>query len=198
MRLRAHEPEALTLRSLTNRVLACVLLAAALPLIGIMSAVIYFADRHNPLFSQVRLGQGEVPFTLYKMRTMRPETPNVTSHQLNESSLTPIGSALRKLKLDELPQLYNVAKGEMMLVGPRPGLPEDKGLTAARREQNVFSIRPGITGLAQVRGIDMSDPLRLAATDREYLDTKSLTVDIGLLLSTVWGNGAGDALGVTE
>lgn len=126
---------------------------------------------------------------------MSPGTPSVTSHELTSSALTPLGGTLRRFKLDELPQLVNVIKGEMALVGPRPGLPTDDRLTKARREHGVFDILPGITGVAQIRGVDMSTPERLAEVDAEYLTSQTLSADLKLLFQTATGKGTGDALG---
>ncbi len=100
--------------------------------------------------------------------------------------MTPAGSLLRALKLDELPQLWNVLLGEMSLVGPRPCLPNQERLIAERRKRGVFAIPPGVTGLAQVRGVDMSEPERLAELDETYLRTRSLGMDVRLILKTIF------------
>jgi O-antigen biosynthesis protein WbqP len=106
--------------------------------------------------------------------------------------VTPAGRWLRRSKLDELPQLWNVLRGEMSFVGPRPCLPSQVELVAARRARGLYAIRPGITGVAQVAGLDMSDPQRLAAADAEYLETMSLRTDLRLMLMTAFGAGKGD------
>src|SRR5690606_14628192 len=98
--------------------------------------------------------------------------------------ITPVGKKLRNLKLDELPQLYNVIRGDMSLVGPRPCLPTQDDVISARRQQGAFSIRPGITGLAQVTGVDMSTPVTLAEVDRIYLETQSLRGDLKIIVHT--------------
>src|SRR5690606_34080410 len=102
------------------------------------------------------------------------------------SYITPIGKFLRKTKLDELPQLWNVIRRDMSLVGPRPCLPEQAELILHRRNLGVLQIEPGITGLAQVRDIDMSDPRRCAESDAEYLRNWSLRLDLWLMFRTVW------------
>jgi O-antigen biosynthesis protein WbqP len=127
---------------------------------------------------------------------MYMETGNAPSHEVSASAVTPLGRRLRALKLDELPQLWNVLRGHMSLVGPRPCLPSQTKLIAARRQRGLHTIRPGITGIAQVAGIDMSDPARLAAKDAEYLTRMSLRFDLQLLLATLLGNGRGDRVGV--
>jgi O-antigen biosynthesis protein WbqP len=144
------------------------------------------------VFRQTRVGQGERPFTCYKLRTMYLDTGDRPSHEVGASSVTPVGKWLRRLKLDEIPQLWNVATGEMSLVGPRPCLPKQVELVEARRRRGVYALRPGITGLAQVQGVDMSDPERLAALDAEYLRTRSFMGDLKLILATVTGAGQGD------
>lgn len=185
------------MRKLVDRIVAACGLLATTPISLAILIVVFAADRRNPIFAQSRLGQSETPFTLYKFRTMRPETPSVTTHNLSQSALTPVGAILRQTKLDELPQLVNVLKGEMALVGPRPGLPDDTALTTARRAAGVFDVLPGITGLAQLSGIDMSDPDRLAGVDAEYVAMQSARVDLRLVAQTICGGGSGDALGAS-
>lgn len=115
-------------------------------------------DTGSPLFFQKRMGRNKQPFILIKFRTMQVNTASVATHLASASSITRLGHFLRKSKLDELPQLWNVLKGEMSLVGPRPNLFNQYELIAIRDELGVYVVRPGITGLAQVRGIDMSTP----------------------------------------
>jgi lipopolysaccharide/colanic/teichoic acid biosynthesis glycosyltransferase len=122
-------------------------------------------DTGSPLFRQERVGRDQRPFTLVKFRTMRPDTASVASHLADASAITRLGAFLRRTKLDELPQLWNVLKGEMSLVGPRPCLFNQTDLIAERHSRGVFEARPGITGLAQVNNIDMSTPKLLAETD---------------------------------
>mgnify|MGYP000559955982 CR=1 FL=1 len=128
-----------------------------LPILIIITIVGYF-DTGSPIFRQVRVGRDKKPFVLIKFRTMKTDTASVASHLASASSITPFGGFLRKTKLDELPQLWNVLKGEMSLVGPRPGLFNQQELTDARDKYRVFDARPGVTGLAQVNEIDMSTP----------------------------------------
>ena len=146
----------------------------------------------SPLYLQGRVGRDEKPFTLIKFRTMRPETQTVGTHEVNPGQVTAWGALLRRLKFDELPQLWNVLKGEMSLVGPRPCLPNQTDLIAARRKLFVFSVRPGITGLAQIQGIDMSTPELLAKTDAEMIRTMSLGGYFKYIFLTVCGWGRGD------
>ena len=154
--------------------------------------LIGFFDTGSPLFFQERVGRDKKLFTLVKFRTMRKDTASVASHLASASSITKFGHFLRRTKLDELPQLWNVLKGEMSLVGPRPGLLNQEELTEAREKYNVFDVRPGITGLAQVNEIDMSTPELLAQTDAKMINSLNLTAYFRYIFLTVTGKGSGD------
>jgi len=158
----------------------------------LITLCIGFFDTGSPLFRQTRVGKNKKPFTLVKFRTMKLETASVASHLANAASITKLGGILRKTKLDELPQLWNVLKGEMSLVGPRPGLFNQEELTTARDELGVFNVRPGITGLAQVNEVDMSTPRKLAETDAEMIATLNLKQYFIYILQTITGKGSGD------
>jgi O-antigen biosynthesis protein WbqP len=163
------------------------------PVIVIALLAIRWTSPGPGIFSQARVGGDGVPFRCHKLRTMYAGTVSVPTHEVSASRITPIGGFLRRTKLDELPQLWNVLKGEMSLVGPRPCLPEQTALVEARRRRGVAGLRPGITGLAQMRGIDMADPVRLAEIDAEYLTVASLSADLGILINTlVDGDARGD------
>ena len=149
-------------------------------------------DTGSPLFRQERVGRNQKPFILIKFRTMTVDTASVASHLASSSSITRLGVFLRKTKLDELPQLWNVLKGEMSLVGPRPGLFNQQELTAERANRGVFDVRPGITGLAQVSNIDMSTPQLLAETDQRMIRELTLVHYFKYILMTMLGKGAGD------
>ena len=166
-------------------------LLLAMPFLVILYIIGLF-DTGSPIFIQERVGRNKKPFTLVKFRTMTVDTASVASHLASTASITPFGGFLRKTKLDELPQLWNVLKGEMSLVGPRPGLFNQEELTKARDAKNVFAVRPGITGLAQVNEIDMSTPELLAKTDREMIDTLTIGNYFKYILMTVTGSGSGD------
>ena len=148
-----------------------------------------------PLFLQQRVGREEKLFTLIKFRTMRPETGSVGTHEVNPDQVTTWGKLLRKTKIDELPQLWNVVKGDMSLVGPRPCLPNQTALIQERKRLGVFNVRPGITGLAQIQGIDMSTPDLLAKTDAEMIRTMSLFNYFKYIFRTICGSGFGDRVG---
>ncbi len=144
------------------------------------------------LFLQTRIGRHGRPFTCVKFRTMAEGTPEVGTHDAPATAVTRIGAKLRAVKLDELPQAWNLLKGEMALIGPRPCLPVQEALIAARRARGVLAVRPGISGLAQVQGIDMSDPERLARCDARYVALRGLLLDLRLMLATLRGGGRGD------
>ncbi|WP_445427643.1 sugar transferase [Alishewanella sp. HL-SH05] len=158
----------------------------------VLLTIIGLFDTGSPIFRQVRVGRNQKPFTLVKFRTMKKDTASVASHLASSSAITPFGGFLRKTKLDELPQLWNVLKGEMSLVGPRPGLFNQEELTAAREKMGVFKARPGITGLAQVNEIDMSTPELLAETDAKMLQKLTLADYFKYIFMTVAGKGSGD------
>jgi lipopolysaccharide/colanic/teichoic acid biosynthesis glycosyltransferase len=146
----------------------------------------------SPLFRQTRVGRHQKPFVLVKFRTMRPGTASVASHLADAASITRWGRFLRRTKLDELPQLWNVLKGEMSLVGPRPCLFNQEELIQERAKRGVFEARPGITGLAQTRGVDMSTPALLAETDAAMLASLRLPDYFRYIFLTVAGRGQGD------
>lgn len=154
--------------------------------------IIGLFDTGSPLFLQQRVGRNLRSFTLVKFRTMKVDTASVASHLASTASITKLGGFLRKTKLDELPQLWNVLKGEMSLVGPRPNLFNQEELIAARQAHGVYNVRPGITGLAQVNEIDMSTPDLLAETDAKMIAEMSVGNYFKFILQTITGKGAGD------
>lgn len=154
--------------------------------------IIGLFDTGSPLFLQERVGRNKKPFTLVKFRTMKVDTASVASHLASSTSITKLGGFLRKTKLDELPQLWNVLKGEMSLVGPRPNLFNQNELIAERDALGVYAVRPGITGLAQVNEIDMSTPKLLAETDKAMIQRLNIANYFGYIFMTVVGKGSGD------
>src|SRR5215207_4016585 len=178
-----------------KRVLDVVVCAISLlvvwPLLLLVVVAIWIQSPGGAIFAQVRVGKHGHPFTCYKLRTMYLGTASLPTHQVRASAVTALGEYLRRFKIDELPQLWNVLIGDMSLVGPRPCLPSQTELIVARRQLGVFELRPGITGLAQVKGIDMSDPARLAEIDAQYVRTQSMTGDLKLIWATVRGQGVG-------
>lgn len=156
--------------------------------------ILGWLDTGSPLFRQERVGRHQKPFTLVKFRTMRPDTASVATHLADVSAVTKLGHFLRRSKLDELPQLWNVLKGEMSLVGPRPCLFSQTELIEERESRGVFNARPGVTGLAQINGIDMSTPRLLAETDALMLKEMSLRAYFTFIFKTVTGSGSGDRI----
>jgi len=166
-------------------------LTVGFPILVLLTIIGLF-DTGSPIFIQQRVGRNKKPFTLVKFRTMKKDTASVASHLASSASITKFGLFLRRTKLDELPQLWNVLKGEMSLVGPRPGLFNQEELTKAREAKGVFNVRPGITGLAQVNEIDMSTPELLAETDAKMISTLTIKSYFQYILMTVTGKGSGD------
>ena len=156
--------------------------------------IIGLFDTGSPIFVQERVGRNKKPFKLIKFRTMSVETKSVASHLASNASITKLGNFLRKTKIDELPQLINVVKGEMSLVGPRPNLFNQEELIRERDAQGVYDVLPGVTGLAQVQNIDMSTPELLAKTDKQMIDTLTLKDYFKYILMTATGSGSGDAV----
>lgn len=154
--------------------------------------IIGLFDTGSPLFLQERVGRNQKPFTLVKFRTMKVDTASVASHLASSASITKLGGFLRKTKLDELPQLWNVLKGEMSLVGPRPNLYNQEELIAERDKLGVYNVRPGITGLAQINEIDMSTPELLAKIDADMIRTLTISDYFKYIFQTVAGKGSGD------
>ena len=161
------------------------------PLIFLVYLIIYVENR-SPIFYQERLGRKMKIFLLLKFRTMSVDTGNYATHLVDPRRISMIGKLLRKTKIDELPQLWNVLKGEMSIVGPRPCLTSQKELIEARLNFNIYRTKPGITGLAQINGIDMSDPLLLAETERKMLRNFNILHYFYYIILTVFGFGLGD------
>jgi len=158
----------------------------------LLIAVLGYFDTRSPIFRQERVGRDKKPFILVKFRTMKPDTASVATHLASASAITPFGNFLRRTKLDELPQLWNVLKGEMSLVGPRPCLFSQQELIDEREKRGVYVVRPGITGLAQVNEIDMSTPELLAETDARMIKDLTIGKYFSYIIQTVTGKGSGD------
>jgi lipopolysaccharide/colanic/teichoic acid biosynthesis glycosyltransferase len=161
------------------------------PLI-LLLLIIGLFDTGSPLFRQERVGMNHKPFQLLKFRSMHVNTKAVATHLVQVSAITKWGSFLRISKLDELPQLFNVLMGDMSFVGPRPNLINQLELIEERGKRGVYSIRPGITGLAQINKIDMSTPQLLAETDAKMIDHLNVWYYFKYIFLTVFGKGFGD------
>ena len=144
------------------------------------------------IFAQQRVGKGGLSFTCYKFRTMSLGTKEAGTHEVTADSVTAVGRLLRKTKIDELPQVWNILMNELSLVGPRPCLPVQRELVAARSDLGVLDEIGGITGWAQIQNVDMSDPDRLAKLDAEYLALRTIPLDLKIILATAIGRGQGD------
>lgn len=164
--------------------LALVLVLLLTPLL-ILLYVACFIDSKSPIFVQQRVGRYGVNFGLLKFRTMALGTPNGLTHEVSTKYITRLGNILRRTKLDELPQLVNVIAGNMSFVGPRPGLPCDRNLSEARKRMGLLDVRPGITGLAQIHGVDMSLPAEMLELDKRLAGQLTLRFYFYLLFSTI-------------
>ncbi|MBR3588526.1 MAG: sugar transferase [Clostridia bacterium] len=160
------------------------------PVILVLSLLVLISSGRPVIFKQERVGYKNRLFTIYKFRTMKngmrqTKTEDLTDEEV-ENDITLIGRILRKLSIDELPQLLNILKGDMSFVGPRPLIPQEKEIRKLREKYNVFSVRPGITGWAQVNGRDFISDEQKALLDKEYVENHSLMMDIKIMFKTVW------------
>ena len=171
---------------MVNRIFALIILFLLSPIFLIVGLLIFIQDGLPVFFKQKRVGVNYSFFHIYKFRTMKKDTPNVATHLLAnpEQYLLKIGALLRKLSLDELPNLINIIRGEMVFVGPRPALYNQDDLMALRVAVGVDKLIPGITGWAQVNGRDELSLEQKVALEKEYLAKKSLTVDFQILIKT--------------
>jgi len=169
-----------------QRIIALVLLLLLSPLFVLVTMMIIVEDGFPVFFQQKRVGVNCTFFKIYKFRTMKKNTPNVATHLLEnpERYLLKIGGLLRKLSIDELPNLINIIKGEMVFVGPRPALYNQDDLMALRVASGVDGLRPGITGWAQINGRDEISLEAKVAYEKEYLKRKSIGFDIKIIICT--------------
>jgi O-antigen biosynthesis protein WbqP len=169
-----------------NRVAALILLIILSPIFLIVGLLIFIQDGFPVFFKQKRVGVNYSFFYIYKFRTMKKDTPNVATHLLTNpvQYLLKIGALLRKLSLDELPNLINIIRGEMVFVGPRPALYNQDDLMALRVAAGVDKLIPGITGWAQVNGRDELSLEQKVGLEKEYLFKKSLFIDFQILIKT--------------
>ena len=169
-----------------NRIAALFLLIILSPIFLLVGFLIFIQDGLPVFFKQKRVGVNYSFFYIYKFRTMKKDTPNVATHLLTnpEQYLLKMEALLRKLSLDELPNLINIIKGEMVFVGPRPALYNQDDLMALRVAAGVDKLIPGITGWAQVNGRDELSLEQKVALEKEYLAKKSLSIDFQILIKT--------------
>lgn len=176
-------------------VFSCIGLVLFSPVLIVLFIIGCF-DTGSPIFRQKRMGKGMHSFHLMKFRSMHVNTPSVATHLASATAITPFGGFLRKSKLDELPQLWNVLIGDMSLVGPRPNLLNQEELIKERDLLGIYNVRPGVTGLAQLRKIDMSTPQLLSKTDAEMIKNFSTLMYFKYIFLTTIGNGFGDRIKV--
>lgn len=157
----------------------------AVPMV-VVSIVIKITSKGPILFTQKRVGKNGEYFEIYKFRSMSIDTPNVSTEDLGDptSYITPVGKFIRKTSIDELPQLFNIIKGDMSIVGPRPALYNQYELIEMRDNVNVNSVRPGLTGYAQVMGRDFISDKEKVDYDQYYVDNKSVLLDIKIIWMT--------------
>ena len=159
-------------------------LAFVFPILVFVGLFIFAEDGFPIFFKQDRIGKNAKKFTIIKIRTLKKNAPNIGTHNLQKSHMLANSNWIRKLKLDEFPQLINVLKGDINIVGPRPGLMMQSELFDARSSKDIYSIKPGITGLAQILGYDMSNPKKLAEIDEMYIINRSLIINFLIILGT--------------
>ena len=169
-----------------NRIIAAILFLVLFPIFLIVAFAIFIEDGSPIFFKQKRVGINYTFFEIYKFRSMKKNTPNVATHLLENpaSFLLRIGGVLRKLSLDELPNLINIIKGEMVFVGPRPALYNQDDLMALRVAAGVDKLKPGITGWAQINGRDEISIEAKVALEKEYLERKSVWFDLVIVVKT--------------
>ena len=157
------------------------------PLMLVICLIIICDDGMPVIFRQDRVGRGDKLFKIKKFRTMKNGTPNLSTADFEESDeyITRSGKFLRRTSLDELPQLFNVLAGDMSFIGPRPLIPEESHIRDLRREYGVYSVRPGVTGWAQVNGRDCLSDEEKASYDREYIERRSLAFDTKIFFRTI-------------
>ena len=171
-----------------NRLIALLMLLLLSPLFVMVALAIFLEDGAPVFFVQKRVGKNYSFFALYKFRTMKKDTPNVATHLLDNPKqyLLGLGGLLRKLSLDELPNLVNIVRGEMVFVGPRPALYNQEDLMALRLAAGVEKQMPGITGWAQINGRDSISLEEKVALEKYYLDNQSLALDLKILWRTLF------------
>ena len=158
-----------------------------LPFMGIVCAVIYLDDGRPVVFRQDRVGKDGKIFKVKKFRTMKNGTRNAATHELTEAHavITRSGRFIRKTSIDEIPQLFNILEGTMSFVGPRPLIPEEKGIHELRTACGVYKVCPGMTGLAQISGRDMITHEEKVRFDKEYVENCSVLYDMKIILKTI-------------
>lgn len=166
-------------------VLALVLMFCLIPIYLVISLIIYLQDKGHPIFKQERIGKHGERFNFYKFRSMPINSPNVGSHEKDKLKITPFGKLIRRTNLDELPQFYNVLRGDMSFIGPRPCIPSQGNLITLRTNNGSFNCKPGLTGWAQVNSYDGMSEEQKAIFDGEYANNLTIKMELKILLKTV-------------
>ena len=170
-----------------SKIIALLIFSGLLPFFAIISFLIFIEDGRPIFFTQKRYGQNNKFFKIFKFRTMKNGTPDIPTHLLKKNfSITPLGKFLRKFSLDELPQLINIIKGDMVFIGPRPALHNQDDLMNLRRSYKIDSMKPGVTGLAQIYGRDDNSIEKKIELERIYLQKKSIILDSKIILMTIF------------
>lgn len=173
------------MKRITDIAFSASALLVSAPITLVAMALIWLEDRHSPLFRQIRVGKNGEPFEIIKLRSMPVTAPNVESADAGEVKLTKVGPIIRRLNIDELPQLLCILRGDMSVVGPRPAIPSQTGLLELRKANGSAALKPGLTGLAQLRAYDGMTPEEKAAHDGEYAANNNPLYDLGLIVRTV-------------
>ena len=170
-----------------NRILGVLLFILLSPILGIVGIIIFVDDGMPILFTQKRFGLSGDIFNFYKFRTMKKDTPNIATHLLYnpEKYLLSFGKVLRKYSVDELPNLLNIIKGDMVFIGPRPALYNQEDLIQKRRVLGINKLKPGITGWAQVNGRDELSISEKVKFDEYYLENRSFYLNLNILIMTI-------------
>jgi O-antigen biosynthesis protein WbqP len=165
--------------------IALIAVVLASPLLLLAAGAIALEDGLPVVFRQTRVGRGGRPFTIYKFRSMPVATPNVPSSEATRLRVTRVGGFIRRINVDELPQLLNVLRGDMSVIGPRPCLPSQEALVTMRRDRGVDRLRPGLTGLAQVNAFDGMTELEKVTWEARYAAKVTFLGDVLILFRTV-------------
>jgi len=161
------------------------------PIFVILLIIGYF-DTGSPIFCQERMGKNKTPFNLFKFRSMNINAQSLATHLANHSDVTNYGKFIRKTKLDEIPQLFNVLFGDMSFIGPRPNLFNQEELILEREKLGVYNVLPGISGLSQINKINMSTPKLLSETDAKMIKELNTINYFNCIIKTILGKGFGD------
>ncbi|WP_299714610.1 sugar transferase [uncultured Tenacibaculum sp.] len=175
----------LTFKRIFDCILAIFLIFALIPIYLIIALIIFCQDFGTPIFKQIRVGKSGKEFMFYKFRSMPLKTPNVESHERSKLTITPFGKFIRRTNLDELPQFFNVLKGDMSFIGPRPPIPSQTNLIELRKNNKALFLKPGLTGWAQVNSFDNMPEEEKARFDGEYAERISMSMDLLILAKTV-------------